>query len=82
MGGMVLETNMSEIMTHIEAQTKQEKSEVKGFTCLCFLAVLYTWGSPVVKRILWFRTYIITCTKLSVLLLTIALMHQPDISTG
>jgi hypothetical protein len=28
MGGMVLETNMSEILTHIEAQNKQEKSEV------------------------------------------------------
>lgn len=27
MGGMVLETNMSEIMTHIEAQNKLEKSE-------------------------------------------------------
>ena len=29
MGGMVLETNMSEIMTHIEAQSKMEKSEVR-----------------------------------------------------
>jgi hypothetical protein len=29
MGGMVLETNMSEILTHIEAQNKLEKSEVK-----------------------------------------------------
>lgn len=28
MGGMVLETNMSEILTHIEAQNKLEKSEV------------------------------------------------------
>ena len=28
MGGMVLETNMSEILTHIEAQNKIEKSEV------------------------------------------------------
>ncbi|KAK2563963.1 AP-3 complex subunit sigma-1 [Acropora cervicornis] len=27
MGGMVLETNMSEILTHIEAQNKLEKSE-------------------------------------------------------
>jgi len=27
MGGMVLETNMTEILTHIEAQTKLEKSE-------------------------------------------------------
>lgn len=29
MGGMVLETNMSEILTHIEAQNKLEKSEVR-----------------------------------------------------
>lgn len=28
---MVLETNMSEILTHIEAQNKQEKSEVSAF---------------------------------------------------
>ena len=27
MGGMVLETNMSEVMTHVEAQSKLEKSE-------------------------------------------------------
>ena len=32
MGGMVLETNMSEILTHIEAQNKLEKSEVR---CIC-----------------------------------------------
>ena len=28
MGGMVLETNMPEILTHIEAETKIEKQEV------------------------------------------------------
>ncbi len=27
MGGMVLETNMSEILVHVEAQNKMEKSE-------------------------------------------------------
>ena len=27
MGGMVLETNMTEILTHVDAQTKLEKSE-------------------------------------------------------
>lgn len=27
MGGMVLETNISEVVTHIDAQTKLEKSE-------------------------------------------------------
>lgn len=32
MGGMVLETNMSEILTHIEAQNKLEKSEVSEST--------------------------------------------------
>lgn len=31
MGGMVLETNMSEILTRIEEQSKLEKSEVKLF---------------------------------------------------
>ena len=31
MGGMVLETNMSEILTHIEAQNKMEKSEVSPY---------------------------------------------------
>lgn len=30
MGGMVLETNMTEILTHIEAQTKLEKSETSA----------------------------------------------------
>ena len=31
MGGMVLETNMSEILTHTEAQSKLEKSEASSF---------------------------------------------------
>ncbi|KAI2661927.1 AP-3 complex subunit sigma-1 [Labeo rohita] len=30
MGGMVLETNMSEIITQVEAQNKMEKSEVRA----------------------------------------------------
>lgn len=34
MGGMVLETNMSEILTHIEAQSKQEKSEATAATTI------------------------------------------------
>ncbi|XP_039522155.1 AP-3 complex subunit sigma-1 isoform X2 [Pimephales promelas] len=33
MGGMVLETNMSEIITQAEAQTKMEKSETFIFQC-------------------------------------------------
>lgn len=33
MGGMVLETNMTEILTHIEAQNKIEKTEV----CIDFI---------------------------------------------
>ena len=28
MGGMVLETNMTEVLTHLDAQAKLEKSEV------------------------------------------------------
>jgi len=36
MGGMVLETNMSEILTHIEAQNKIEKQEVNLSFLLSF----------------------------------------------
>ena len=42
MGGMVLETNMSEILTHIEAQNKLEKSEVDiGRKEESFLCIVY-----------------------------------------
>ena len=34
MGGMVLETNMSEILTHVDAQTKLEKSETTATTTI------------------------------------------------
>jgi len=34
MGGMVLETNMSEITTRIDEQNKLEKQEVSSY-CLC-----------------------------------------------
>lgn len=34
MGGMVLETNMNEILTRIEDQNKLEKQEVKVFQCV------------------------------------------------
>lgn len=40
MGGMVLETNMNEIVTQIDAQTKLEKSEVR--TYICIVAALQT----------------------------------------
>ena len=33
-GGMVLETNMSEILTHVEAQNRLEKSEATAVTTL------------------------------------------------
>lgn len=33
MGGMVLETNMNEIVTQIDAQNKLEKSEVRMRLC-------------------------------------------------
>ena len=39
MGGMVLETNMSEILTHIEAQNKLEKSEVILSTIIYLLHI-------------------------------------------
>ena len=34
MGGMVLETNMNEIVTQIDAQNKLEKSEVREMHCV------------------------------------------------
>lgn len=34
MGGMVLETNMNEIVTQIDAQNKLEKSEVRVIDCV------------------------------------------------
>lgn len=34
MGGMVLETNMNEIVTQIDAQNKLEKSEVRVMHCV------------------------------------------------
>ena len=34
MGGMVLETNMSEILVHVEAQNKMEKSEASPSTSI------------------------------------------------
>ena len=34
MGGMVLETNMNEILTRIEEQNKIEREEVRGQTLL------------------------------------------------
>lgn len=43
MGGMVLETNMNEIITQVDAQNKMEKSEV-SLTCLS--AVMYDLTLP------------------------------------
>lgn len=39
MGGMVLETNMNEIITQVDAQNKMEKSEVGAALFVCS----YTW---------------------------------------
>ena len=39
-GGMVLETNMSEILTHIDSQTRQEKSEANTVTTIKVLSPL------------------------------------------
>ena len=56
MGGMVLETNMSEILTHIEAQNKLEKSEVnigrKGESFLCIVC-FPSWIVQRLRRIAW-----------------------------
>ena len=40
MGGMVLETNMTEIITRIEEQNKLEKSEVSHRDCSVILLCL------------------------------------------
>ncbi|KAE8635579.1 hypothetical protein XENTR_v10002673 [Xenopus tropicalis] len=42
MGGMVLETNMNEIVTQIDAQTKLEKSEVR-------MGIVQLWGQCACK---------------------------------
>ena len=53
MGGMVLETNMSEILTHIEAQNKLEKSEVDiGRKEESFLCIVYFPSSWIVQRLI------------------------------
>ena len=49
MGGMVLETNMSEILTHVDAQTKLEKSETTATAAI---------------RVSWRHGYKATCTEL------------------
>lgn len=41
MGGMVLETNMNEIITQVDAQNKMEKSEVSK-ECPCRATVMYS----------------------------------------
>uniref|UniRef100_A0A8C5GNY5 AP complex mu/sigma subunit domain-containing protein n=1 Tax=Gouania willdenowi TaxID=441366 RepID=A0A8C5GNY5_GOUWI len=43
MGGMVLETNMNEIIMQVDAQNKMEKSEVSR-ACVCFLCVGLDWS--------------------------------------
>ena len=40
MGGMVLETNMSEILTRIEEQSKLEKQEVRFFIAADLIVLL------------------------------------------
>lgn len=42
MGGMVLETNMTEILTRIEEQNKLEKSEVKAIPNDLYFTVMTT----------------------------------------
>ena len=46
MGGMVLETNMTEIMTRIEEQNKLEKQEV-----IKSLRLAYYWSADAVTQI-------------------------------
>ena len=40
MGGMVLETNMTDILTHVEEQNKLEKSEVSVVPVLLVLMLI------------------------------------------
>uniref|UniRef100_A0A8C7WV22 Adaptor related protein complex 3 subunit sigma 1 n=1 Tax=Oryzias sinensis TaxID=183150 RepID=A0A8C7WV22_9TELE len=40
MGGMVLETNMNEIITQVDAQNKMEKAEACVYAALCMHATL------------------------------------------
>lgn len=41
MGGMVLETNMNEIVAQVEVQNRLEKSEVRSFLSSSFFLCLY-----------------------------------------
>ena len=43
MGGMVLETNMTEIMTRIEEQNKLEKEEVRNLSGVQMLSIINTY---------------------------------------
>ena len=43
MGGMVLETNMSEIMLRIEEQNKIEKEEVENIYVILFYLCKFTY---------------------------------------
>ena len=43
MGGMVLETNMTEILTHVEAQNKLEKSEASP-TSAIRVSLVYSYS--------------------------------------
>ena len=46
MGGMVLETNMSEILVHIEAQNKLEKSEASPTSAIRVSETVHYIRSP------------------------------------
>lgn len=64
MGGMVLETNMNEIVTQIDAQNKLEKSEVKMKTIKAnwCMIIQHAWLEIVIYLL------ILTCIQLLVLL--------------
>lgn len=53
MGGMVLETNMNEIVGQIEAQNRLEKSEVSAQLYFA-LAVEKTWAGGGAVHVCWF----------------------------
>lgn len=46
MGGMVLETNMTEILTHVDAQTKLEKSEATATATIRVSDTPDMWVAP------------------------------------
>lgn len=79
MGGMVLETNMTEIITRVEEQNKLEKQEVThfSFTCLCFLFEICLLSTSGVKTVC--SRFLLLCVLVT---LCVVNVHTDDAFTS